>query len=66
MRNPFLDVEKALGVAGGTLLAAQNAVKAFCQANADKEELPDAAVQATHPALADVRVFNEVKKALGV
>lgn len=66
MRNPFADVEKQLGLAAGTLVAATNAVKAYCQANADKGDLPDAAVQATHVALADVRVFNEVKKALGV
>jgi 3-oxoacyl-[acyl-carrier-protein] synthase III len=65
MKNPHVKSADELKVSPATYQAATDAVVNYCKAHPDKAELDDDDVRATHPALANLRVFNQIKKEVG-
>jgi hypothetical protein len=65
MRNPRAKWWRVLGVTQADADAAKAAVLAYLDAHDNEEEIEEAALRAVHPALANERVWAEVKKALG-
>lgn len=65
IRNPRVKVWRQLGKTALEWQAIKDALLAHFDANDDKAELPDAQVRAVHAALADDRVWAEVKRELG-
>ena len=65
MRNPYSTPQAVLGVPQATWDAAIAQLKTWLQNHADREEIPEQEIRALHPALADDRVWAEVKKAIG-
>ena len=65
-RNPFVDRMKVLGIPVGEFQAAKVQAENFLRANDDKEEVDEALVRAAViPPVSD-RVWNEIKKDLGL
>ena len=65
-RNPFVDRLKVLGIGTGAFQAAKTQAENFLRANDDKQDVDEAAVRATvSPPVSD-RVWNEIKKDLGL
>jgi hypothetical protein len=65
VRNPKTTPWAVLGVPKATWDAAIAQLTTWLENHADREEIPDAEIRALHPALADDRVWAEVKKAIG-
>ncbi len=65
MRNPHAVPSAVLKVSAANYQAAIDAVVAYCKGHADVQEIDDAAVRATHPALADDRLWNQVRQEIG-
>ena len=66
MRNPRAKLAKVLGVTAVDFQAARDAVAAYLDAHDGDEEVDEAALRAVHPLLANLRVWNEAKRALGL
>lgn len=66
MRNPLAKANLVLAVTEADWTAIKSAVQTYLTANADKAEVDEATVRALHVKLADDRVWNEVKRILGV
>ncbi len=65
-RNPFVDRMKVLNIAPGEFQAARTQAENFLRANDDKEEVDEALVRAAVIPPASDRVWNEIKKDLGL
>ena len=65
-RNPFVDRLKVLGIATGAFQAAKTQAENFLRANDDKEEIDEALVRAAVTPPVSDRVWNEIKKDLGL
>lgn len=66
MRNPLAKANLVLAVTDVDWSAIKTAVQTYLTTNADKPEVDEATVRALHAKLADDRVWNEVKRFLGV
>jgi len=66
MRNPLAKNYRVLGLTPADWQAIKNSIIAYLSAHEDQEEVPEVEVRALHPALANDRVWNEVKKEMGV
>ncbi len=65
-RNPFVDRLKVLGIGAGEFQAARTQAENFLRANDDKEEVNEADVRAAVALPVTDRVWNEIKKDLGL
>lgn len=66
LRNRFADRMKVLGIAPGLFQAAKTQAETFLKVNDDKQEVDEALVRAAvGPPVSD-RVWNEIKKDLGL
>ncbi len=65
-RNPFVDRLKVLGIAAGVFQAAKTAAENFLRAKDDQEEIPEADIRASIAPPVSDRVWNEIKKDLGI
>ena len=65
-QNPFVDRLKVLGIPPGAFQAAKTQAETFLKANDDKEEIDEALVRAVVIPPVSERVWNEIKKDLGM
>ena len=65
-RNPFAARARVLGYTQAQWDLIVLAVRTHLQANADKEEIPDATLRALHADLGDDRKWNAMKEELGI
>jgi hypothetical protein len=65
-RNPFVDRMKVLGILPGEFQAAKTQAENYLRANDDKEEVDEAQVRAALAQPVSGRVWNEIKKDLGL
>lgn len=65
-RNPRAKNFRVLRQPQGTWVALLTAVGTFLDANDDKQEIPEADIRAVDPLLANDRIWNEVKRELGI
>lgn len=66
MRNPEAKPFAVLGKTAIDWQSIKDAVKAYCVVHADKQDLPDADVRAVHAALADDKVWNQIRAEMGL
>ena len=66
VRNPFADREQVLGLAPGLFQAAKIQAENFLRANDDKQEIDESLVRAAVIPVVNNRVWNEIKKDLGM
>ena len=65
-RNPLAKNFRVLGKTQAQWDAIKTVVTAFLVARENLEEIPDAQIRGAHPDLADDRVWNEIKRDLGI
>ena len=65
-RNPLAKNYAVLGITSARWAALKTAVTAILTANEALEEIPDVTLRAAGPELAADRVWNELKKELGI